>query len=798
MLRNGVIFVMKIRHNHKRAIKASSVTATIKPSLRIGENAIRKACDIINVYIAGKEFTVLDAMGLFNDTNTYRFVNNHMDASGGLDTESIIAEWIDTFDEDYDPRDYLFNILRDIVGYSYEQAEKLLVYASTACAKKSVKAGTTSRDNVKPLSVGQARVYTYQGDPCVFIGVPEGMIFRWYPDSYGAKSELNYVKNVIKKFPDDWEENLREYGFDTYDESAEYQKWSAKNPVKSSCGKKSVKANHRKVMAANSGNASASKIKKFIEDAVVDLQNESSTNNRLVLDNDLCLYVGYSDGFDTEDGYAICAKIAERNDADWADFDYLNMPWNTYSDNDGTTGVFEGDVYDTEVEITPGEDYTQDAQWLADSYAEIRNLLDDGKLTIEAACGKKSVKASKNRKRIMANTDINYYDLIGEPFNEVRDILTNDGYSEYEYGDKNGDVGYVVYRNKYKEVEVTYEWIPGNRKNESHAGRVLDIYVEDEPDEFIDALWVACDDVPQLIDIGYELQEGIIFTFNHTTNDYEARENQLISALEQAGYSAEYLGSNGTNVIVLDVKDKNINSSVRASRLSTRHRAIKAAEGAGTVTLDNMNTDVIPVVDFGTYGGPLSYALEDVFVADYLEVDNLDPENEDEADALELINEGYDGTDDFFNQVLGLAPLYIQDAFDQYGIPAKVVSGSCKWNRPREYNYYDDTIEFSMTIDTNWVASKFAELSANEPKFADYLNDNYSSRSGFISYMPNEVEGYNDMLDPNSSDYWKVVSAIVMFMVYDDPSIRNDVTEDMIEYLRGNADYASLSSYGIY
>lgn len=230
---------------------------------------------------------------------------------------------------------------------------------------------------------------------------------------------------------------------------------------------------------------------------------------------------------------------------------------------------------------------------------------------------------------------------------------------------------------------------------------------------------------------------------------------------------------------------------------STR-RAIKAAEGAGTVTLDNMNTDVIPVVDFGTYGGPLSYALEDVFVADYLEVDNLDPENEDEADALELINEGYDGTQDFFDQVLRLAPLYIQDAFDQYGIPAKVVSGSCKWNHPREYNYYDDTIEFSMTIDTNWVASKFAELSANEPKFADYLNENYSSRSGFISYMPNDVEGYNDILDPNSSDYWKVVSAIVMFMVYDDPSIRNDVTEDMIEYLRGNADYASLSSYGIF
>lgn len=235
--------------------------------------------------------------------------------------------------------------------------------------------------------------------------------------------------------------------------------------------------------------------------------------------------------------------------------------------------------------------------------------------------------------------------------------------------------------------------------------------------------------------------------------------------------------------------------SVKASY--RKRKPIMADIGAGVVNLDDMNTDVIPVVDFGTYGGPLSYALEDVFVADYLEVDNLDPENEDEAGALELINEGYDGTQDFFNQVLGLAPLYIQDAFDQYGIPAKVVLGTCEWNHPREYNYYDDTIEFNMTIDTDWVASKFAELS-NEPKFADFLNDSFSSRSGFISYMPNEIEGYNDLLDPNSSDYWKVVSAIVKFMVYDDPSIRDDVTEDMIECLRGNPDYASLSSYGIY
>lgn len=120
-------------------------------------------------------------------------------------------------------------------------AIKKFKVTASAMAKRAVKAGTTPQDNVKPLSVGQARVFTYQGDPCVFVGVPNGMIFRWYPGSYEAKGELNYAKTVIKKYPNEWEEILREYGFDQYDANAEYQTLSAKNPVKSSTKRKPMK-----------------------------------------------------------------------------------------------------------------------------------------------------------------------------------------------------------------------------------------------------------------------------------------------------------------------------------------------------------------------------------------------------------------------------------------------------------------------------------------------------------------------------------------------------------------------------
>lgn len=154
---------------------------------------------------------------------------------------------------------------------------KKSIKSSSAKAKGAVKAGTTPRDNVKPLSVGQARVFTYRGDSCVFVGVPNGMIFRWYPGNYEAKGELNYAKTVIKKYPNEWEKILREYGFDQYDANAEYQTLSAKNPVKASTESDlfGAKLKYNETFAegpyaayASNANAKAFVVHKFVGDRV--------------------------------------------------------------------------------------------------------------------------------------------------------------------------------------------------------------------------------------------------------------------------------------------------------------------------------------------------------------------------------------------------------------------------------------------------------------------------------------------------------------------------------------------------
>ena len=214
-------------------------------------------------------------------------------------------------------------------------------------------------------------------------------------------------------------------------------------------------------------------------------------------------------------------------------------------------------------------------------------------------------------------------------------------------------------------------------------------------------------------------------------------------------------------------------------------------------TLKNMNTHVLPVADFGTYSGGLSYAIDDVFVWDCINVDALNPDSEEYEEIMQLIAEKYNGIDDFLKQVLSYAPETIQAAFDDYEIPIHIIPDSCKWDRPQYYNYRDDCIEFDMTIDTDWIESQFGKLS-NDPEFKQFIKDEYSSRDGFISFMPNTIYEYEEILESKGDDYWKIISAIVTYMVYCDPSIRDYALLELEDALIANHDYVRCSELEIY
>lgn len=87
------------------------------------------------------------------------------------------------------------------------------------------------------------------------------------------------------------------------------------------------------------------------------------------------------------------------------------------------------------------------------------------------------IKCNK-RRSVKASSD--YADLKGVDFRKAKDILTKDGFSEHEYGDKDDNNGYAVYRKGDKEVELQYQWNKGKRKDEYHAGKVTNVYVDED------------------------------------------------------------------------------------------------------------------------------------------------------------------------------------------------------------------------------------------------------------------------------------------------------------------------------
>lgn len=126
-----------------------------------------------------------------------------------------------------------------------------------------------------------------------------------------------------------------------------------------------------------------SSLANFIKDSINKLQTTDYTNCKYNLDENLAVFVGWSDGYDTEpleDEIAsekcptcrVNAVIAVRNDADWSDLDMLTVPYYTH----------DGEIYDCQYTISTKEDYRRLAGSLIQDYNEIKRLLASGELTL--------------------------------------------------------------------------------------------------------------------------------------------------------------------------------------------------------------------------------------------------------------------------------------------------------------------------------------------------------------------------------------------------------------------------------
>lgn len=126
----------------------------------------------------------------------------------------------------------------------------------------------------------------------------------------------------------------------------------------------------KKVRAQADDVVDVADLAQFIKNAVRTLQTSDATNTRYTLDENLAVYVGwsYDDGGsmgygipDDSGEYVIYAGVKLRNDSYWADYDWLDYPYDKET----------GDVWDNGSYIAPDEDYDYLARELSKTYQEI-------------------------------------------------------------------------------------------------------------------------------------------------------------------------------------------------------------------------------------------------------------------------------------------------------------------------------------------------------------------------------------------------------------------------------------------
>lgn len=149
-----------------------------------------------------------------------------------------------------------------------------------------------------------------------------------------------------------------------------------------------------------------------------------------------------------------------------------------------------------------------------------------------------------------------------------------------------------------------------------------------------------------------------------------------------------------------------------------------------------MTTDFMRLIEPGTYGTLLGDYLNDIrdeHVDDWLNA---------------MVEHGIEKINDMLSE---------DSIVSEFGV-CKAENG--KMNRPRFYNYVNDSIEFDLIVPDETI-NKIRNTEYNSD-FFEWTEENYGSYSGFISFFPYTREKFEEAIQKDDLDLSRAVAMLIM------------------------------------
>lgn len=210
------------------------------------------------------------------------------------------------------------------------------------------------------------------------------------------------------------------------------------------------------------------------------------------------------------------------------------------------------------------------------------------------------------------------------------------------------------------------------------------------------------------------------------------------------------------------------------------------------VTYD-LNNSVLEIINVGMYNTNLS---PENFLNEFDYNPDSDESEEEQQEEYDRLENNF-SIEKYHNMISTNAQIYINNIIlpelteKTESIKSLEVTGIYS---PKSYNYGTDELNFDLTINKREIIKEISTM-VGLSDFDDYLRENYSSRDGFISTMPKNLEEFDEELSkPENDDSWQPVVQYLNYL-FSKCGDENNKIEKFDEWLFDNEIDRDYSDY---